>query len=109
VGLARALEIIGFDNPIPSDQTLAWGLATKVDPDGEAMGETHKIAHELTKSSLHSFGWCKELVTDSFQTAFKAQIETRLFILSYCADDLDGKEGLKAFTEKRKPVFNKTN
>jgi len=105
VGLARALEIIAFDKPISSEQALSWGMVTKVVPDGQALEEAYKIARELARGSLHSFGRCKELTTNSFNTAFEAQIELERSALSCCADHPDGKEGLKAFMEKRKPVF----
>jgi 2-(1,2-epoxy-1,2-dihydrophenyl)acetyl-CoA isomerase len=105
VGLARALEIIAFDKPISSEQALTWGLVTKVVQDGQALQEAHRMALELAKGSLHSFGRCKELMTNSFNTAFEAQIELERSTLSCCADHPDGKEGLKAFVEKRKPVF----
>jgi 2-(1,2-epoxy-1,2-dihydrophenyl)acetyl-CoA isomerase len=106
VGLARAMEIIAFDRPITSEQALAWGLVTKVVPDGKALEEAWEMALELTKGSLHSFGWCKELLTNSFNTAFEAHLERERVGLSTCAAHPDGQEGLRAFTEKRKPVFN---
>jgi 2-(1,2-epoxy-1,2-dihydrophenyl)acetyl-CoA isomerase len=106
IGLARAMEVVAFDNPISSDQALAWGLATKVVEDRQVVEEAWKMGHELTKGSLHSFGWCKQLLTDSFHTAFEAQIERERLGLSSCAAHPDGQEGLKAFKEKRKPIFN---
>jgi 2-(1,2-epoxy-1,2-dihydrophenyl)acetyl-CoA isomerase len=106
IGLARAMEVVAFDKPISSDQALAWGLATKVVEDGQVMEEAWKMAHELTKGSLHSFGWCKQLLTDSFHTAFEAHIERERLGLSSCAAHPDGQEGLKAFNEKRQPIFN---
>jgi 2-(1,2-epoxy-1,2-dihydrophenyl)acetyl-CoA isomerase len=106
VGLARALEIVAFDRPISSEQALNWGLVTKVVEDGHALEEALKMAHELANISLHSFGWCKTLLTDSFNTAFETHIERERTGLSDCAAHPDGQEGLKAFTEKRKPVFN---
>jgi 2-(1,2-epoxy-1,2-dihydrophenyl)acetyl-CoA isomerase len=105
VGLARAMEIVAFDKPISSEQALVWGLATEVVEDGRALEEAWKMAHELAKGSLHSFGWCKELLTDSFHTAFEAHIERERLGLSYCAVHPDGQEGLKAFSEKRKAIF----
>ena len=106
VGLARAMEIIAFDQPISSEQALAWGLATKVVPDGQTVKEACGMICELAKGSLHSLGWCKELLTNSFNTPFEAQIERERVALSICAAHPDGQEGLKAFTEKRKPKFN---
>jgi 2-(1,2-epoxy-1,2-dihydrophenyl)acetyl-CoA isomerase len=105
VGLARALEIVAFDKPISSEQALAWGLTTKVVEDGRSVEEAVKMAHELASGSLNSFGWSKQLLTDSFNTAFEAQIERERAGLRSCAAHPDGKEGLQAFVEKRRPVF----
>ncbi len=106
VGLARALEIVAFDKPISSEQAMDRGLVTKVVEDGHALEEAMKMAHELAKISLHSFGWCKALLTDSFNTAFETHIERERLGLSNCATHSDGQEGLRSFLEKRKPVFN---
>ena len=106
VGLARALEIVAFDKPISSEHALAWGLTTKVVEDGRTVEEAVEMAHELANGSLNSFGWSKQLLTDSFNTAFEAQIERERAGLCSCAAHPDGKEGLQAFVEKRKPVFD---
>lgn len=105
VGLARALEIAAFDAPIPADQALAWGLATKVVPDGTALPAALDMAHQLAHNSLHSFGLSKELLTDSFDTSFETQIERERKALAACGNHPEGREGLQAFAEKRKPRF----
>jgi 2-(1,2-epoxy-1,2-dihydrophenyl)acetyl-CoA isomerase len=107
VGLARAMEILAFDKPIASEQALAWGLVTKVVDDGHALEEAIGMARELAGISLHSFGWCKELMTDSFDTDFETQIERERRALSLCAAHPDGQEGLTAFADKRKPIFTR--
>ena len=109
VGLARALEIVGFDAPISSDKALTWGLVTKVVDDGNTLEEAMNMAHELSNGSLNSFGWSKQLLTDSFSSAFEAQIERERLGLCSCAEHPDGKEGLQAFVDKRKPVFRCSN
>ena len=106
VGLGRAMEIVAFDKAISSEQALAWGLATKVVEDGRVLEEAREMARELARSSLHSFGWCKQLLTDSFNTAFEGQIERERIGLSFCAAHPDGQEGLRGFAEKRRPIFN---
>jgi len=106
IGLARTLEITAFDKPISSEQALAWGLATKIVEDGRALEESVNIARELARGSLNSFGWAKQLLTDSFNTSFEAHIERERAGLFSCASHPDGKEGLRAFVEKRRPVFN---
>ena len=107
VGLARALEIMAFDQPISSEQALSWGLVTKITQDGKALEEAMIMARELIKGSLHSFGWSKKLLTDSFNSSLETHIERERRGLSSCAAHPEGKEGLTAFAEKRKPVFIK--
>ena len=105
VGLARSLEIMAFDRPISSEQALAWGLATKVVPDGNVLEEAINMAHKLARGSNNSFGWSKKLLTDSFDSSFESQLERERRGLCSCAAHPDGQEGLRAFAEKRKPSF----
>lgn len=105
VGLARALEIVAFDQPISAAQALSWGLATRVVQDGKAVEEAMNMARELAGRSMHSFGWAKRLLTDSFNTGFESILERERRGLEVCADHADGREGLRAFAEKRKPRF----
>ncbi|HEX9387998.1 MAG TPA: enoyl-CoA hydratase-related protein [Anaerolineales bacterium] len=105
VGLARAMQIMAFDNPIPSAQALEWGLVTKVVPDDEVIPEGLAMLDQLTKTALHSFAWSKKLMTDSFNNALETQLELERHGISDCAAHPDGQEGIRAFVEKRKPSF----
>jgi len=105
VGLARALEIAAFDQPISSAQALAWGLVTKVVPDDKVVEEAISMMQGLAKSALHSFAWSKRLLMESFNNTLETQLELERQGISDCARHPNGQEGLKAFLEKRKPVF----
>ena len=107
VGFARALEIAALDRPIPAKQALEWGLTTKVVENGTVLKAAIDMLQELAKNSLHSFGWSKKLINESFSDSFESHIELEREGLSDCANHPDGQEGLKAFIEKRKPVFNR--
>jgi len=107
VGLARALEIAGFDAAISSEKALLWGLVTRVADDDHCLEVAIDMAHELGEGSVHSFGWCKQLLTDSFNTAFEAHIERERVALSSCASHADGVEGIQAFVSRRRPVYRK--
>jgi 2-(1,2-epoxy-1,2-dihydrophenyl)acetyl-CoA isomerase len=105
VGLGRALEILAFDRPISSEQAMAWGLVTRVVKDEDVIEEATEMARELTRGSPASFGWSKRLLTDSFDSSFETHIERERTGISACAETPEGTEGLRAFVEKRKPVF----
>ena len=105
VGLAHALEIAAFDQPISSAQALAWGLVTKVVPDDKVVEEAISMMQGLAKSALHSFAWSKRLLMESFNNTLETQLELERQGISDCARHPNGQEGLKAFLEKRKPIF----
>jgi 2-(1,2-epoxy-1,2-dihydrophenyl)acetyl-CoA isomerase len=105
VGLARALEIAAFDQPISSAQALAWGLVTKVVPDDKVLDEAISILQSLVKSALYSFAWSKRLLLESFNNTLETQLELERQGISDCARQPNGQEGIRAFLEKRKPVF----
>ena len=94
VGLARAMEIMAFDDPIASAKALEWGLVTKVVPDSEVLSEATAMLTRLSKTSLHSFN-----------TTLEAQLELERQGISDCAAHPDGQEGIRAFVEKRNPAF----
>lgn len=105
VGLARAMEIMAFDQPISPAQALAWGLVTRVVPDDQVLLEAHAMLDTLTKASLHSFAWSKRLMTDSLNNTLETQLELERQGISSCGAHPNGQEGIRAFVEKRKPKF----
>jgi 2-(1,2-epoxy-1,2-dihydrophenyl)acetyl-CoA isomerase len=107
VGLAKALEIAAFDRPIDAEKAYEWGLVTEVVDNGESVKRARELINEMKKGSLTSFAASKKLMTDSFNTAFEGQMEKERDLLSWCADQPNGREGIAAFLEKRRPVFNK--
>ena len=105
VGLARAMEIMAFDQPIPSRQALEWGLVTRVAADDEVVSRALNLLDDLRKTSLHSFAWSKKLMSDSFNHTLETQLELERRGISDCAAHADGQEGIRAFVQKRRPSF----
>jgi 2-(1,2-epoxy-1,2-dihydrophenyl)acetyl-CoA isomerase len=105
VGLARAMEIAAFDRPISADKALSWGLVTEVVEDGESVKKSHAMIQEMSSVAPSSFLAAKALMTDSFQTPLETQLEKERQYLAWCADHPNGKEGISAFLEKRKPRY----
>jgi 2-(1,2-epoxy-1,2-dihydrophenyl)acetyl-CoA isomerase len=105
VGLARAMEIMAFDDPISAEKALTWGLVTKVVPDDHVIQETLVMLNGLTHGALHSFAWSKKLMLSSLENTLETQLELERQGISDCAAHPNGQEGIKAFIEKRKPDF----
>lgn len=107
IGLARAMEVATLDRPIDSERARAWGLVTEVVEDGQALKRAIQFVQEIKEGSLSSFAASKRLINDAFDTPFEAQLEKEREALSRCADHPNGQEGISAFLEKRKPLFNR--
>jgi len=105
VGLGKAMEIVAFDKKISSEQALLWGLVTKVAEDDMVFEEAVNMAEALTKKSMNSFACSKKLLTDSLNTSLEEQLEKERNAVSGCAGHRDGKEGIEAFKQKRRPQF----
>jgi 2-(1,2-epoxy-1,2-dihydrophenyl)acetyl-CoA isomerase len=108
VGYARAMEIAAFDTPINADKAYEWGLATCIAEDGESLADAKKMANQLANGSIHSFAWAKHLLNTAFSDTLETHLELEREGLADCADHPDGREGLTAFSEGRKPAFNKS-
>jgi 2-(1,2-epoxy-1,2-dihydrophenyl)acetyl-CoA isomerase len=100
------MEIVSFDEPINSEKAQIMGLVTKVVENDKLLSEAREIIMKLKNRSLNSFGWSKKLLYSSFSNNIERQLELEREGIVYCAHHPDGKEGIKAFLEKRPPVFN---
>ena len=107
VGIGRALEIAAFDEPISTEKALDWGMVTEGVGDGDSVNRAIELIRRIEKGSLSSFAASKKLITDSFNTSLEVQLENERNLLSRTADQPDGREGIAAFLEKRRPVFGK--
>ena len=79
---------------------------TEVVEDGKALSRAIEMIQLIQRGSLTSFAASKNLMTDSFNTSFETQLEKERNLLAWAADQPAGREGVAAFLEKRKPLFN---
>ncbi len=105
VGLAKALEIAAFDEPINAPRALELGLVTEIVADEGLDEYAHAFLKKLTKRSLHTFGWSKRLLNESLETSLETQLAREREGLVDCVSHADGLEGMRAFLERRKPEF----
>lgn len=105
VGLARALEIAALDEPIDAARAHSFGLVTRVVEPGHSVEEACALARDLGSRSSLSFLWSKRLLRCSYEAPLEVQLERERQGIVACARDPEGKEGLQAFIDKRKPDF----
>ena len=105
VGKTKAMEMILTGRPISADEAYRIGLVSKVVPVESLMDEAKRIALEIASKPPISIRAAKEAIQRAYDTTLEIglEYERRLFYTLFATED--SKEGMKAFLEKRKPVF----
>lgn len=106
VGLRRAQELIYTNRRLTAREALEWQLLNRVVPDTELLPEALKVAEQLASGPTSAFGTVKKLLLATYDQSLETQMEMEARGVSAMSGTLDGREGITAFTDKRKPVFS---
>jgi len=105
VGKALAMDVILSGRRLSADEALAAGLVARVVPNEASLEDAKGLAREIAEKGPVATRLAKESVDRAFETTLTAGLEAerRALYLAFASED--AKEGLTAFTEKRKPEF----
>lgn len=106
VGLRRAQELMLTNRTLSAAEAAEWGLVTRVVADGELDGAADDLAEKLAAGSGGATGAVKKLLLMSYGSGLEGQTEHEARLIGQCADSPDGREGVDAFLNKRKPTFS---
>ncbi len=105
VGKYRAMEMVLTGEPLNAQDAERFGLVTRVAPVELFLEEARNIAKKIAAKPALAIKQAKEAVLKSANTALDEGLdfERKSFLTLFASEDR--KEGMKAFLEKRKPVF----
>lgn len=105
VGKYKAMEMILTGRFIQADEALRYGLVNKVVPVEYYLQEAKSFAREIASKPPIAVRLGKEAVLKSFDTTIESglEFERKNFYFLFATEDQ--KEGMKAFSEKRKPKW----
>jgi enoyl-CoA hydratase len=105
VGKALAMDVILSGRRLSAREALAAGLVARVVAKEAWLDEAKRAARDIAEKGPVATRLAKESVDRAYETTLAAGLEAerRSLYLSFASED--AKEGLTAFTEKRKPEF----
>ena len=105
VGKSTAMDVILSGRMLTADEALAAGLVARVVAQEAWLDEAKRVARDIASKGPVATRLAKEAVDRAYEAPLQLglEYERRALYLSFASDD--AKEGLNAFTEKRKPDF----
>lgn len=105
LGAARATALLVRNRALSSEQMLAWGLAEDVVDDGTAVQAGIALAAEVANAPPLALLRARRLVDRATTQNLSEQLDTERQLVSELWSTADFREGVAAFLQKRKPVF----
>ena len=105
VGKYKAMEMILTGKSISAEEAYRAGLVNRVVPTESLMGEAKKVANEIASKPTISVRAAKEAISRAQDMTLEVglEFERKAFYMLFATED--GKEGMRAFLEKRRPAF----
>ena len=106
IGLKKTKELMITNRRFLADEALSMGMIDQVVEHNELLKVSMDTAENLSNGATKAYGAVKTLLADTFSSSLESHLEQEARNLNIRAQSHDGKEGVKAFIEKRKPNFN---
>lgn len=104
VGLSKALEMLLLGEPVDAKEAHRIGLVAKVVPADDLLSTARAIAGRVARGP-RSLGLIKRAVNRAMLPELEAQLEYEAYLQEIAGRSVDFDEGVRAFLEKREPVF----
>jgi len=106
LGPSRAKDLIFTARTLSAVEALEWGLVNYIStPETTAFDRSLTLAESIVKNAPLALRAAKQAVSRSADLALEAGLDFERASYETLLTSLDRIEALKAFTEKRKPVF----
>ncbi len=105
VGLRRAQELLLTNRRLSAEEALDWGLITGVVEADALRQYTEALAARLAMGPTQAYGLVRDLLRSSFSNTMETQLDKELEGVVDSLVSADGREGVRAFLDKRTPQF----
>jgi 2-(1,2-epoxy-1,2-dihydrophenyl)acetyl-CoA isomerase len=105
IGRRRTMELYLTPRTLSAAEAVDWGLVNRVVPQADFAAEIDRLALQLASGPTRAYGGVKKLLMLSGNDTLESQMERETRQIAELGLSADGREGAKAFVEKRKPQF----
>ncbi len=105
IGEARAKELILTSDLVDADTALRYGIVSRVLPQTELRPVALALAQRIAEQPPLAVRFAKRAINRGMQTDLDSGLEYERYAAAMIIDSEDRKEGMRAFVEKREPVF----
>ncbi len=105
VGRVRATDVVFTGRAVSAKEAKDWGLITKVVPRDVLAEEVSKLARHLATRPPLALAFAKQSINNTSKMPFESAVNYEMELMCFCFETEDQKEGMRAFVEGRKPVF----
>jgi enoyl-CoA hydratase len=105
IGEGRAMEMILTGRMITAEEACNYGILNFTYAAEELEAKTMEIANTIAEKSSYAIERAKKSVKAVSQMNLEEGLKLEREMFIECANSEDGKEGITAFIEKRKPDF----
>jgi len=105
IGLQKASALMMLGENINAEEAERIGMIYKVYHENEFEKKSLELAYNLAQMPTKGFALTKKLLNQSFNNSIDTQLEMEKEYQIEAGKTYDYAEGVKAFKEKRKPVF----
>lgn len=105
VGKALAMEMILNNRTLSAQEALQYGLVNRVVPVSDYLDEALKLADEIASRAPLAVRAAKKMINASYESSLTDGLAAEKQAFYQLFDTEDQKEGMKAFVEKRKPIW----
>lgn len=108
VGVQRATGMFFLAEKMTAAKAKEWGLIWEVVAGDVLLDTAMAMAQSLATQATRGFGLTKRAMNASFANTLDAQLEVEADAMTEAGRTADYAEGVRAFLEKRKPVYTGT-
>ena len=105
VGMARATALMMLADKVSAQDAVAMGLILRVVESGKLLEEATALARSLATRPTRGLGLIKRALNASATNGLDEQLALEAQLQAEAGSTADYQEGVKAFLEKRAPVF----